>query len=294
MIPLATNQGCKNLIVKDVNVLDYKFLAYLMRSMKDKLESMGIGGTYKEVSKSRFESIRVPLPPMSAQEELVAELDSYLKIIDGARQVIENWKPRIDIDSEWPVTCLGDLVKFNSSSRTVRRLADDTPVSFIPMSDIEIGEVYTQPVDVRLLKDVRSGYKQFFDNDILLAKITPCFENGKIGIVKGLLYGFGFGSTEFFVIKCGEQILPEIVYIYLSSSKFREYAKPFMTGSAGQKRVPEYVISDYPIPVPPIKEQELIVANLLKELQYLDVQKELIKLYQIRIDKAICKLWDKR
>ncbi|MDD3535228.1 MAG: N-6 DNA methylase [Candidatus Cloacimonetes bacterium] len=290
--PVATNQGFKNLIVKNPEILNYRYLAYMMRGMKRLLESLGTGGTYKEVSKTSFESIKIPLPPLSAQEEIVAELDSYQKIIDGARMVIDNWKPKIEIDPKWEIVKLGDIVEFNPMFKALEMIEDETVVGFLPMTDLEINCIYATPQNTITIGDVkRKGYTQFTNEDVLLAKITPCFENGKIGIIKNLTNNMGFGSTEYHVLRCRDVVLPEIIYLYLSSVDFHKHTTPLMTGSAGQKRVPKEIVKDYKIYLPPMNEQKKIVAGLIKELDSIMTIKEIEKTYKQKINDKMEKMW---
>lgn len=94
-VPLATNQGFKNLIVRDPKKVDYRYLAYIMRSMRSKLESLGTGGTYKEVSKSTFDYIKIPLPPLTVQKEMVNAIEAYQNEIDLLMQKISTCEGEI-------------------------------------------------------------------------------------------------------------------------------------------------------------------------------------------------------
>jgi type I restriction enzyme S subunit len=115
----------------------------------------------------------------------------------------------------------------------------------------------------RPYRDVSAGYTPFQDNDVIVAKITPCFENGKGALVKGLKNGVGFGSTEFHVIRANDtKILPEFLYYHTISHEFRGRGESEMAGSAGQKRIRTDFLKSYTIPLPPIEEQRRIVAVL--------------------------------
>ena len=92
-------------------------------------------------------------------------------------------------------------------------------------------------------KTFKKGFTFFKNNDVLLAKITPCFENGKSAVAQNLINGIGAGSTEFMVFRCNESILPKYLYFNLNTDSFRQNGTLNMSGSVGHKRVPkEFVL----------------------------------------------------
>jgi type I restriction enzyme S subunit len=107
---------------------------------------------------------------------------------------------------------------------------------------------------------VRKGYTAFMNGDVILAKITPCFENGKAAIARKLTSGHGFGSSEFHVFRGTGAVLPEYLFHFLRQPAFRKEAADHMTGTAGQARVPVDYVRQVPLPVPPLAEQHRIVA----------------------------------
>ena len=120
------------------------------------------------------------------------------------------------------------------------------------------------------MKDVIKGYTNFRDGDVLLAKITPCFENGKRAIANNLLNGIGFGSTEFHVLRPKDEVTSDWIFYAISRSDFCNIAKSQMTGTAGQKRVPTRVLEQFDIPIPSVKEQEVIAGNIETQFTRLD------------------------
>jgi type I restriction enzyme M protein len=138
----------------------------------------------------------------------------------------------------------------------------ETRVSFVPMADLNEHRISFQPSDEKQLSEVSASYTYFEDNDVLLAKVTPCFENGKAGIAHGLLNGIGFGSSEFFVLRSNGQVLPEWVYFCVMHPLFREAAVAQMTGTGGLQRVPRDYVENFQIPLPPLEVQKEIVAEI--------------------------------
>jgi type I restriction enzyme S subunit len=119
----------------------------------------------------------------------------------------------------------------------------------------------------RKYKDVSSGFTYFADDDVVLAKITPCYENGKAGVMKGLKNGFGFGTTEFMVMRPSNKILSSYLYYVIFSDKFRKMGEVEMRGTAGQKRVTSSFVMNYELSIPDIKTQEKIVTELDIKMQ---------------------------
>ena len=144
-------------------------------------------------------------------------------------------------------------------------------VSFVPMQNVsEKGEIDTS--DIRKAKDVMKGFTSFSEGDVLMAKITPCMENGKGAVAKGLCNNRGFGSTEFFVIRPNKSIVcSEWIYYFTTRQSFRLDCERNMTGSAGQKRVPKSYLEKCEIPLPPLETQKKIAANLDKVTHTIDL-----------------------
>jgi len=182
---------------------------------------------------------------------------------------------------------LGEVCEINPKKSDLKGLDDDLDVSFIPMSDMKQGTADLDIRQIKKLREVLKGYTYFKNADVLLAKITPCFENGKSGIARGLKNGIGFGSTEFIVIRPDRnRILPELIYHFIFDSKFLTEGKLNMTGSAGQQRLSLDFVKMYPIPLPPIEVQEKIVAELDGYQKIIDGAKQIVENYKptIKID----------
>jgi type I restriction enzyme M protein len=130
------------------------------------------------------------------------------------------------------------------------------------MADLNEHRITFHASEEKQLSEVTAGYTYFGDNDVLLAKVTPCFENGKAGIARGLLNGIGFGSSEFYVLRSSGQVLPEWVYFCVMHPLFRNPAVAQMTGTGGLQRVPRDYVENFRIPLPPIDAQKEIVAEI--------------------------------
>lgn len=173
------------------------------------------------------------------------------------------------IPVDWRSSTLGTIANINPS-RT-KPESEDSDVSFLAMSDVsEEGRV--TGCQIRNYQEVAKGFTSFIDNDVLVAKITPCFENGKGALVTNLLGGVGFGSTEFHVVRAKpDHASPAFLHLHMRSDRFRRQGERNMVGSAGQKRVPAEFLREYPVPLPPQPEQQKIAAILTAVDDKLDV-----------------------
>lgn len=157
---------------------------------------------------------------------------------------------------------LSEIADLNPS--LAESLSSDEPVSFVPMSAVTAETASTSHGENRCYGEVSKGYTPFRDGDLLVAKITPCFENGKIAQAT-LTHRFGFGSTEFHVIrpKPGKADARYLLH-FLRQDRIRRDGERKMTGSAGQRRVPGHFLAGLSVPLPPLPEQRRIAEILDK------------------------------
>ena len=251
----------------------------------------GVGGSLSRANPSAVAQIQIPVPPLEVQREIVAEIEGYQRVIDGARTVIDNYRPHIPIDPAWPMVEVGKACIVNPRKSEVTELDGATSVSFVPMSDLGSNSMHFSPRQCKRLKEVGSSYTYFRDNDVLLAKVTPCFENGKAGIANGLSNGIGFGSSEFYVLRPATSVLPDWIYLWVATPEFRKCATPQMTGTGGLQRVPKAVLESYRIPLPGPETQQEIAAEINREQAILDANREFIERFKAKIQAAIGRVW---
>lgn len=166
----------------------------------------------------------------------------------------ELYKETRVVSEKYTILTIKDVCEINPKKSELGDMPMDTEVSFVPMADIREHSMGFCAKQTKPIADVFSGYTYFGENDVLIAKVTPCFENGKSGIAHGLKNGIGFGSSELFVLRPKtDYILPEYLYWLISSDDFLEYGKNKMTGTGGLQRIPRNVLENYQIPVPPCK-----------------------------------------
>jgi restriction endonuclease S subunit/predicted ATPase len=170
----------------------------------------------------------------------------------------------------WVKTTLGEVCAMNPRTPFEESVSEHTEVSFVPMAAVEEESGRLDASQIRTLGSVQKGYTPFQENDVIFAKITPCMENGKIALATGLKNGLAYGSTEFFVFRPYQGVLPRFILHFLLQPSFREDAVAQMTGVVGQKRVPSKYLFSHEFQLPPTPEQERIVAKLDAALSRLE------------------------
>ena len=248
------NQRVCKISASDCNV-DERFIFYKMSVVLKQIEDETPFVTVKHLSAKRLNLVKLPIPPLPEQSRIVEELDLLSNIIEKKRQQLselDNLAQSIFYDmfgdpvtneKGWEVKKLGEVYAINPSKKiTLIGIKGDDMVSFLPMEDLPIKACYVTPKQNRTCNEVMSSYTCFANNDVLLAKVTPCFENGKVGIASNLINGVGFGSSEFIVIRPKELAVKEYVYHLVQTDNFVEKACKQFTGTSGLRRVPKQFV----------------------------------------------------
>lgn len=170
------------------------------------------------------------------------------------------------LPSGWRWAKLGEVCEINPPRPNLDR-AVDTPTTFVPMSAVDERAGIINKALVKPYAEVRRGYTYFVEGDVLFAKITPCMQNGKHIIARGLIDGIGFGSTEFHVLHPRSDITADWIHFYIRQPSVLLAATAYFTGAVGQQRVPEGFLVSLEIPLPPLAEQRYITAILNDQMR---------------------------
>lgn len=174
-----------------------------------------------------------------------------------------------EVPAHWEVKRLRFTVNLNPVKSELD-IPEDTLVSFIPMEAVNFDKNLTL-TEERNLDEVYKGYTYFKNGDVVLAKITPCFENGKSAIAQNLTNGIAFGTTELHVLRSQNSINNHFLYYLIKSDSFMKIGESEMYGAGGQKRIPEEFIKNFFIGLPPYYEQTAIAHYLDTKLGEIDV-----------------------
>ena len=257
--------------------LDSKYFHYYLYELKAEILRQAQGAAQPNISTKDIGRLEIPLPPLDEQKKIAAILDAADALRQKDVQLIAKYNTLsqslfLDMFGDLPeeLVSLSSLCEINPKKSEIVRIPKSTQVSFISMSHVsEEGEVDLS--EIRTLAEVWTGFTYFAEDDVIFAKITPCMENGKGGIARGLKNSIGFGSTEFHVLRPIKEISTSTWLYHLSKQPFfRELAKSKMSGAVGHKRVPKDFFDKYMVVAPPITLQ----TQFAERIQHIEAQKQ--------------------
>ncbi|MDQ7986238.1 restriction endonuclease subunit S [Pseudomonas sp. G34] len=175
-----------------------------------------------------------------------------------------------ELPEGWAHACISDLADINPK----QDFDDHLPAGFVPMSHAPTNFRDKLRFDERNWGEIKKAYTTFKDGDVIFAKVTPCFENGKAALVEGLPNGIGAGSSEFFVLRpSSEGVSAKYLLALIKSREFMLEGAANMTGAVGLRRVPRQFVGGFALPVPPAAEQTRIAQKLDELLAQVDTLK---------------------
>jgi len=267
------------------NVLT-KYLYYQLLSMN--LETMASGIGSPGLNRNDLYELSIPLPPLDIQRQIVAEFealeredaDVYSKIISLRNNVVNLF----DDVRGYKAIALSQIASFNPPRTEIADVDDNTLISFVEMASVSNDGFIERSVERKLNETRKGGYTYFRDNDIIIAKITPCMENGKCALAVNLKNGIGMGSTEFHVLRCGDKVIQKYLFAFLNRPSVREAAQQQMTGASGHRRAPVSFYEQLNVPLPPLEKQHEIVAAI--EQQESEIAQLRRRLVELKTEKS--------
>ena len=189
----------------------------------------------------------------------------YQRFADGHEEDISEEIP-CELPESWAWCRIKDICKINPKNK----LDDNLEVSFIPMTLIDAGYTNHHGQETRVWKKIKTGFTHFAENDVAIAKISPCFENKKSVILKNLKNGYGAGTTELYILRACSIVLPEYLFWIVKTDSFINEGVGNFSGVVGQQRLARDIVENYYIPLPPINEQKRIISKIVSLFEKLD------------------------
>ena len=286
--------------LRPINKGSTKYLYYLLHCFDIKKGFYGMGsGVRQGLNYDEVKELRVIMPSSSTEQSAIAAYldDQCAKIdtlISEAKTSIEEYKqwkasliyeavtkgldPNVEMKDSW-VEWIGKIPtrwtigKIKHFAELMPKcdfsaLDSDDEITFTPMDCIKNGYFENQKA---LYKDINGSYTQYAEGDIVLAKVTPCFENGNAAIMKNLHSGLGLGSSELFVLRTHD-IIREFLFLFIRNPQFIQAGCATMTGTGGLKRVSSNFIKNCPITIPDTFEEQTEIVNYInKQFKNIDL-----------------------
>ena len=280
---MATNQAVCGIFPDKKIVPEY--LYYVLKSLKDKMIASSVGGAQPNISQKIIRNLEIPLPPIEMQKLIVAGLESYQKIIDGARQIVENYRPTICFDKQWKVAKLGSIAKLTygytataqeAGSARLIRITDISPAGLINNFNQKYVDLNDQNTEYVLKR-----------GDIIVARTGATF--GKTAIFD-YEYPAVYASFLIKIDFIQRDVLNKFYWIFAQSPEYWDQANK-LVGGGGQPQFNANAISRIEVPIPPIEEQEKIISKVEDEMLIVEQNKRLIQIFEQKIKDKINEVW---
>ena len=264
-VPIATNQGFKNVVIEDAARVVPEFVALALTKLVPTMQAWATGGTFAEISKSKFCELEIPLPPLEMQKEIVAEIEGYQKVINGARAVLDHYRPHIPIHPDWPMVELGEVVSLE----------------------------YGKPL--KMEDRVEGRFPVFGSNGIVgyhnkFLVTGPAIIVGRKGSAGAVAYSsdscYPIDTTFFVRIKDPNSLDLSFCYYQLGVLDLDKVNT--QSGVPGLNRNDAYTKL---IPLPPLATQQQIVAEIEAEQTLVAANRELISRFEQKIQATLARVW---
>ena len=268
--------------------------AYILASlfsehvMNQMVSRMG-RGAYPSINEADISAIKIVLPPLEVQREIVAEIEGYQRVIDGARAVVDSWKPHIAVDLKWPMVEVKDIASVQSGSGFPLKYQGETDqeIHFLKVSDMN---TYGNEVEIKVAANTVSrstlrdlGARSAPPDTVIFPKIGAAIKTNKKRI---LIHESAYDNNVMGIIPDRSQIEPRFLYAYLQGFDISNWAS-----SAQPPSMRKTIVESHHMPLPPIETQRAIVAEIEAERAIVDANRELVERMEARIAAAIGRVW---
>ena len=269
------------------NRLSNRYLYYCLINNKEVLENGFRGQGIKHLSKEYLLKIKIPLPSFEIQEKIVKELDGYQSIIMGAKQIIDNWKPRIDIDPGWKKVKIGEIFRIESGGTpdSTERKYWNGEIKWATLADI--------PHNIEIISDT----KRKITSEGLKASSAKLFPKGTVMVSSRATIGrIAIAGAEMSTNQGFKNIIIDnknepLFIAYSLNEKIEEMIA--LANGGTFKEISKTCFSNLEIYLPPLDIQKKVIENIEEEYRLLESSKKMISIYEEKIKKVIDKLWNK-
>jgi type I restriction enzyme M protein len=264
-VPIATNQGFKNIVIKDSARIVPEYVAFALTKLVPTMQAWATGGTFAEISKTKFCELQIPLPPLEVQKEIVAEIEDYQKVINGDSAVVDNSRPQIPIDPGWPMVELGEIIKLSSGRG-------------LTQSNMKEG-----PYPVYGGNGKTGNHSEYF-------QAVPNIVIGRVGAYCGAVHitepKAWITDNALYITEFKQEIDLGYLAQVLTQLNLNQFAKV-----GGQPSISQSTVCERTIPLPPIAMQHVIVAEIKAEQTLVNANRELIVRFEKKIQATLARIW---
>jgi type I restriction enzyme M protein len=285
LIPCLIDNNCMGITVTDESLLSPRYLFAFMRQFD--LTTISNSAGIALINNPDIKGVKIPLPPLSIQEEIVAEIEGYQKIIDGAKAVVENYKPKIDIDAEWEMVELGEVCDVRDGTHDSPKYVENGGIPFITQKNITKNGLSFEDVNyiseedhLQIIKRSNVEYGDIIFSMIGANRGMSCLIDDKRV----------FSIKNVGLIKSKGKVSQNYLLNYLQSPDAQKHVALMSTGGA-QSFISLKTLRTFPIPVPNNETQHQIVTQIEKEQALVNASKQLIEIFEQKIKDRIAKVW---
>ena len=282
----TTNQNIAGLQTKDETILNKKYLFLISQTLYDQFYALGDGG-FRMASLAFIKTLEIPLPPIEIQEQIVAEIEGYQKVIDGAKMVVNNYKPTISVKPEWEVVELGEVAGLSGGgtpSKEISEYWENGNIDWITCSDFSDNEMY-----------IKDSIRKITEKGLQKSSAT-LIKSGTLVLVTRV----SLGKMAF--VQKPTAINQDLTAIHFDSDSINKFFVYFylksishIIESNGHGATVKGVTRDYvrtlSIPLPLLSEQEVIVKAIEEEMEIVEANKRLIEIFEEKVRKKIGEVW---
>ena len=285
-VDVAISQDLQGFIIDTDKILPSFFVA-MYSKLSDKIKDKARGTTIKGITKEELVNFAIPVPPLEVQKQIVDELDSYQRIIDGARAVIESYKPMIQIKQTWEIKKIGDLCFVNRDTIEPQKVYGETEFGYIDISSVENGTgIIERTHFIRGINAPSRARRAFKYGDILMSTVRPNLK----------AFGYVNFDSDKYVASTGFAVLSpkDISGKYLYYMLFQDYIGNQFVDLMGKGMYPSINADDVKkinIPIPSIEDQERVVTEIETEQSFVESSSNLVELFLKKIQTRIDEIW---
>lgn len=286
----TTNQAVCAIYPNEKVIPDY--LYWILKQQTQAFVDLSGGGGQPNISQQIIKDFEIPLPPLNIQQEIVAEIEGYQKIIDGAKQVVKNYKSTFSINPDWEVVGLGEVCEdfkngLNFGTDQVGRGTKFINIKDV-FSDCYVNVTNLEKVDI---SEKEKTTKRVTDNDLLFVRSSVKYEGvGYPSLVKTNGENIVFCG---FIIKCTPNkkiVIPEYLLYLLRTQKYRD-ATVSLSNRSSMTNISQDNLKILKVPIPSIEEQQTIVKSIEEEIHLVNANKRIIEIFEQKIKAKIDEVW---